>query len=73
VTDRAQTEKLIARFGEQYRNLIEKAIEWLDETEPSWGLKRPIGRTGYIKGLIGSVAKDRHGKKVNGNEQSSSD
>ena len=45
-------EQLIEKYGEQYRDLIVSAIEFLDQKELSMGLSTPIDREKFIKGLV---------------------
>lgn len=56
-------EDLVEKFGEQYRPLINDALNYLDREEPKWGLKKPINRINYITELI---------KKAKPNAQSNS-
>lgn len=49
-------ERLVQYYGERYRKLIEDALAWLDEREPTWGLDAPIDREDYIEELISHTA-----------------
>jgi hypothetical protein len=52
-------EALIQKYGEEYRILITKALEWLEEEEPKWGLDRPIRRDGYIRDLVSHAKRSK--------------
>ena len=45
-------EKLVERFGEEYRSLIEDALDWLDSKEALWDLDQPFNRMEFIEDLV---------------------
>lgn len=45
-------EELVAHFGERYRRMIETAIAFLEEKEPTWNLDEPIDRLEYISNIL---------------------
>lgn len=45
-------EDLVTRFGEEHREFIAAAIQFLDIAEPSWALEHPIDREGFIGNLL---------------------
>jgi hypothetical protein len=45
-------EKFVERFGEEYRSLIEDALEWLDSRESLWDLDQPFNRLKFIEDLV---------------------
>jgi hypothetical protein len=47
-----EIETLVTKFGEDNRRLIESAIKFLREQEPSWNLNIPIDYEEFVKGLI---------------------
>ena len=47
--------ELVERFGRQYKQLIDDAIEWLDEREPQWDLGNAIDRVDFIESLIANL------------------
>jgi hypothetical protein len=49
-------EELVAHFGEQYRRLIELAMAFLDEKEPTWKLDEPINSVEYITAILERVS-----------------
>lgn len=55
MTSREEIERLITKYGEQHRQWIEGAIEWLDEQEPKWEVI--INREGYVKDLFDHKTK----------------
>jgi len=50
-------EELIKIFGENNRTLIEDALNWLGENEPTWAIGNPINKQEYIADLIGTKAR----------------
>ncbi len=57
-------EDLVKKYGEEYRELITKSIEWLNKEKPSWDLKRPINRAEYVKDLIQHTTRFQKKGKV---------
>lgn len=47
-----QTEAFVKEHGENYRRMIEYALQWLDEKEPLWNLDEPMDRAEFIAGLV---------------------
>ncbi len=47
-----ELEKLICTYGEEYRRLITDALEWLEDTEESWDLDKPMDKDTFINGLV---------------------
>jgi hypothetical protein len=45
-------ERFVKQYGEPYRRLIEDALRFLDQREPTWRLPRPINRSVFIRSLI---------------------
>ncbi len=45
-------ETFIQEHGEQYRLVIERAIEFLDANEPKWNLPNPFNRRRFIQAVI---------------------
>lgn len=41
----------VLEYGEKYRQLFTDALNWLDEAEPKWKLKRPIDRNSFVEEL----------------------
>jgi hypothetical protein len=52
VTDSELVELMVDKHGEKCRKLAIGALEWLNENEHKWKLKRPIGRRGFLNKLI---------------------
>jgi hypothetical protein len=50
--EEAFTERLVERYGERYRLLIEDALRFLLESEPKWGLNTPSDKEEFIAELI---------------------
>ncbi len=44
--------RMVAIHGEQNRRIITSSLEWLDTSEPAWGLNKRTDRREFIKGLI---------------------
>jgi hypothetical protein len=44
--------RLVSKFGEENRKLIEDSIIWLTIHEPDWKLDIPINREEFIKDLL---------------------
>ena len=53
-------EKLIEKYGEEYRSLIEDAWGWLDLMEDRWHLETPINRLPFIEDLVSRMEDRRH-------------
>jgi len=51
-TAHKEIETLVAKFGEDKRRLIDSAVKFLIEQEPSWNLDTPIDHEEFIKSLI---------------------
>ncbi len=49
-------EELICIYGEEYRRLITSALEWLEDTEESWGLDKPMDKDDFIRDLVCEVS-----------------
>jgi hypothetical protein len=51
-------EEYVAKYGETYRKLIEDALNWLDEKEPTWNVT--LRRDDFIEELVrGSYVKSK--------------
>jgi hypothetical protein len=50
-------EKMVERFGEEYRRLIVDSLTWLDRKEAEWCLDEPINREAFLVDLISRVSK----------------
>ena len=48
-------EQFIKKYGEQYRQLITDALDWLDRREPVWKLTGPMDREKFIGDLVQSA------------------
>lgn len=53
-----EIEKLVVQYGEQNRDLIIKAIEFIDIYESSWNLDKPINRETYIAEAFRRVVRN---------------
>jgi len=51
------TEELIKTFGEEHREIITKAIRFLENNEPYWKLEEPVDRFTYIQIILSKVSK----------------
>jgi hypothetical protein len=56
-------EAYVSIYGEKYRLLITQALAWLDETEPKWGLNKPIGRPTFIANLVSEAKRGERAAK----------
>ena len=48
----AVLEALVSHHGEQYRTLIQDALDWLEAKEDNWGLSEPLDRESFIADLV---------------------
>jgi len=48
---------LIAKYGENHRQLIQNALDFLDQNEAGWNLDVPIDREEYIKILLSKISE----------------
>lgn len=53
-----QIERFIARYGEQFRQLIISATKWANENEPKWNLEQPLNRAKFIADLVERAGGD---------------
>lgn len=51
-TDKVIIEEFVSLHGEWCRDVLDDALWQLDGREPSWELKRPIGRKAYLRGVL---------------------
>ncbi len=51
------TADLVAEFGEEYRQLIEESLAWLDASEKAWGTT--LLRREYIVDMVAREKKIR--------------
>lgn len=52
-----ELQSYIDAFGEKYRTVIEDALEWLENREPTWGLEKPMDRMEFLRDILGKVKK----------------
>jgi hypothetical protein len=50
--DKGEIEKLVAKFGEKRRRLIEDSLAWLSEKENLWELKEPVDHERFIEAIL---------------------
>lgn len=56
VKDFDAIDTVVAKYGEQYRDICTKAIHWLRTTEPGWRLTEPVDPIGYLEDVLSRVA-----------------
>lgn len=54
---KSDIDQLAVKFGEEHRQMIAAALEFLEQEEPTWGLSEPINREEYILELLKNVCK----------------
>lgn len=51
-------ERMVQKYGEERRRLIEESLAWLAENEPIWDLEEPMDKEKYLAELM---AKSKSG------------
>lgn len=50
--ENGKVEELVRKHGEEYRRVIEDALEFLKKREPVWGLDEPVDKDLYIQSIV---------------------
>lgn len=48
----AETDTLVKRHGEHRRAEIERALRYIAEFDPTWGLAAPVNRERYVAAFL---------------------
>lgn len=52
-------EYLVYKYGEQYRQLLQSAFDWIEINEPLWGLNSPMDRNEFFGDLVQRAKRNK--------------